>query len=65
MGVEWTSFFWWTNHSGRNKSASLERDMEKWVFTIPITTFALPLALIMAVYLILSQKHHMCMSTRK
>lgn len=39
--------------------------MEKWVFTIPITTFALPLALIMAVYLIPSQKHHMCMSTRK
>lgn len=64
-GAEWTAFFWWTNHSGRNKSVSLERDMEKWVFMIPITTFALPLALIMAVSLIPSQKHHMCTSTRK
>lgn len=40
-------FFWPTSHLRRNRSASLERDMEKWVFMIPITTFALVLALIM------------------
>lgn len=40
-------FFWQTSHLRWNRSASLERDMEKWVFMIPITTFALVLALIM------------------
>lgn len=38
--------------------ALLERDMEKWVFMIPITTFALVLALIIAVSYPPSQQHH-------
>lgn len=37
---EWVVFFWWINHLRRNKSTLLEKDMEKWVFMIPITTFA-------------------------
>lgn len=40
-GHELMAFFWWISHLRRNKSTLLERDMEKWVFMIPITTFAL------------------------